>query len=79
MLADIPKLRGTDFDSGTECKSSDDGSVSEGQEMSKNSMTSSNKGSSQKKCVYEIGPPAWVKKEILSTNDRYFVSTIIFY
>ncbi|KAF8780704.1 hypothetical protein HU200_001309 [Digitaria exilis] len=60
------------FDSGTECKSSDDGSVSEGQEMSKNSMTSSNKASSQKKCVYEIGPPVWLKKEILSTNDRYF-------
>lgn len=78
MLADIPKLQGTHFASGMESKSSDDGLISEGQEMSRNSITPSNKASSQKKCVYEIGPLAWLKKEILNTNNRYFVSTVFF-
>ncbi|CAN6242151.1 unnamed protein product [Urochloa humidicola] len=67
-----PKLPGTAFASSMKCKSSDDSSSSEGQEMSKGSITSSNKASSQKTCIYEIGPPAWIKKKILNTNNRYF-------
>ncbi|CAL5028158.1 unnamed protein product [Urochloa decumbens] len=65
----MPKLLGTAFASSS---SSDDRSSSEGQEMSKGSITSSKKASSRKKSVYEIGPPAWITKKILHTNNRYF-------
>ncbi|CAN6275492.1 unnamed protein product [Urochloa humidicola] len=69
--SDMPKLPGTAFASSMKCKSSSDRSSSEGQEISKGSITS-NKASSRKKCVYEIGPPAWITKRILNTNNRYF-------
>ncbi|CAO1939096.1 unnamed protein product [Urochloa humidicola] len=74
----MPKLPGTAFASSAKCNSSDDRSSSEGQEMSKGSITSSNKASSQKKPVYEIGPPAWIKKKILNTNNRYFTLSVAF-
>ena len=64
---------GNTFASSTKCKSIDDRPISQGQEMSKGS-----KASSQKRIPYEIGPPAWIKKKILNTNNRYFVSTVIF-
>jgi len=41
-------------------------------------MSKGSKASSQKRIPYEIGPPAWIKKKILNTNNRYFVSTVIF-
>jgi hypothetical protein len=59
-------------------KSINDRSISEGQENSKGPNTSLNKASSQKTCVYEIGPPSWLRKRILNTNNRYFVSMLVF-
>ncbi|CAM0146402.1 unnamed protein product [Urochloa decumbens] len=70
--SDMPKLPGTAFASSPEYTSSDDRSSSEEQEMSKGSITSSSKASSRKKTVYEIGPPAWITKKILNSNNRYF-------
>uniref|UniRef100_A0A0A9GJT6 TF-B3 domain-containing protein n=1 Tax=Arundo donax TaxID=35708 RepID=A0A0A9GJT6_ARUDO len=37
---------------------------SKGKKRPKGSGTSLNKASSKTKCVFEIGPPAWIKKEI---------------
>jgi len=41
-------------------------------------MSSVNKASPNMRCVYEIGPPAWIKKEINKKSiESYLVSTII--
>ena len=39
-------------------------------------MSSVNKASPNMRCVYEIGPPAWIKKDKKSI-ESYLVSTII--
>ena len=45
-------------------KREDDRSISEEQKRPKGSMTSWCKASSKTGCIFEIGPPAWIKKEI---------------
>ncbi|KAJ1270418.1 hypothetical protein BS78_06G050800 [Paspalum vaginatum] len=55
-------------------KRTSDMSSSEGQQRPKGSMTSS-----KTRCVFEIGPPAWIKKEInKSTMENYFSLTPAF-
>ncbi|PUZ46641.1 hypothetical protein GQ55_7G097600 [Panicum hallii var. hallii] len=76
--SDIPKLPETAFASSMKCKSINDRPISEGQEMSRGSISSSKKTLSQKKIVYEIGPPAWINKKILNTNNRYFTLPLTF-
>ena len=59
-------------------KRKNDRSRSEGQKRPKVSMSSVNKASPNMRCVYEIGPPAWIKKEINKKSiESYLVSTII--
>ena len=54
-------------------------STSEEQKDPKSPMTSLNKASSSNRSIFEIGPPAWIRKEInIYTIQNVFVSTIIF-
>ncbi|CAN6275482.1 unnamed protein product [Urochloa humidicola] len=46
----------------------------EGQKRSKGSMSSLNKPSYLTKCVFEIGPPAWIKKEINTNTIENYLS-----
>ena len=63
---------------GSKPKRKNDRSRSEGQKRPKVSMSSVNKASPNMRCVYEIGPPAWIKKEINKKSiESYLVSTII--
>ena len=55
----------------------DDRSISEEQKKSKGFMTSWCKASSKTGCIFEIGPPAWIKKEINTwAIQNRLVSTI---
>jgi hypothetical protein len=57
-------------------KSKKNKSNTDGQKMLQGSMNYLNK--SRTKSVFEIGPPAWVKKEInASTIENHLVSTTI--
>jgi hypothetical protein len=59
-------------------KMKNDKSCSEGGKRPEGVMTSSKKGSPKTRCVFEIGPPAWIKKEINnSAIENYLVSTVI--
>ena len=63
---------------GSKPKRKNDRSRSEGQKRPKVSMTSVNKAAPNTRCVFEIGPPAWIKKEINNKSiESYLVSTII--
>ncbi|CAL5032910.1 unnamed protein product [Urochloa decumbens] len=46
----------------------------EGQKRSKGSMTSLNKASSLTRCAFEIGPPAWIMKEINTSTIENLLS-----
>jgi hypothetical protein len=50
-------------------------SGSEDQKKQSGSITSLKKASLQVKCVYQIGPPAWIRKEMSAkTIKKYLVS-----
>jgi len=53
-------------------------STSEEQKDPKSPMTSLNKASSSNRSIFEIGPLAWIRKEInIYTIQNIFVSTIV--
>ena len=58
-------------------KRKNDRSRSEGQKRPKVSMTSVNKAAPNTRCVFEIGPPAWIKEINHKSIASYLVSTII--
>ncbi|XP_039775449.1 putative B3 domain-containing protein Os04g0347400 isoform X2 [Panicum virgatum] len=55
-------------------KRKNDRSRSEVQKRPKVSMSSVNKASPNMRCVYEIGPPAWIKKEINNKSIESYLT-----
>ncbi|TVU03595.1 hypothetical protein EJB05_50913, partial [Eragrostis curvula] len=51
-------------------KGKQDRSICEEPRETKGSMTSVNKASSARKCVFDIGPPAWIKKTINTSTIK---------
>jgi len=77
-LADTFKQKKSPCSSSRDHKTNKGSSSSEGTKKPKSSMTSLSKVPSYTRCVYDIGPPSWIRKE-MNTNSitKHFVRMLI--
>ncbi|PVH61442.1 hypothetical protein PAHAL_3G035100 [Panicum hallii] len=69
----IWKQQETPFPSSRKRKSRYDSSGSEDQKKQSGSITSLKKASLQVKCIYQIGPPAWIRKEMSAKTIKKYL------